>query len=102
MIWAEQIVFDLKVKLRWCFFGLNPVNTLKSFQNIHLPEDMKNKRMLNPAEISPNDLPGLPLSKAGTRTEEGRRLIFVLRHAGRQVIPLKQLYPLLRLQNPQH
>lgn len=48
------------------FFGLKPANTLKSFQNIHLFEDMKNKNLLNPAELTPSDLLGLPLSKVGT------------------------------------
>lgn len=40
------------------------------------------RRILNPAEISPNDLLGLPLSTVGTRPEEGRCLIVVLRPAG--------------------
>ena len=35
------------------FFGLNPANTLKSFQNICLSEDMKNKRLLNPVDSVP-------------------------------------------------
>lgn len=48
-------------------FGLNPTNTLKSFQDMGLPEDMKNKGLFNAAETSSGDLLGPPSSKAVTK-----------------------------------
>lgn len=46
------------------FIGLNPTNTLKSFRDMCLPDDMKNKRLPSAAETSPGDPLGPPLSKA--------------------------------------
>lgn len=54
------------------FSDLGPARTLKSFQNFHLSEDMKNKRLLNPAEISPNYLLGHQCQRWAPRAAEGR------------------------------
>lgn len=89
VIRTKQILLDLEDKLQWSlflFFGLNPANTLKPCQNIHLSEEMKNTRLLNP-ELRPSDLLGLPLSRWAPRPEEGRRIPF-LRYSAQANEPL--------------
>lgn len=97
VIWTKQILLDLQDKLQWFLFlcfGLNPANTLKSCQNIHLSEEMKKTKLLNP---DPSDLLGLPLSRWAP--EEGRHIPFL--HYNEQANELlPQAFVLLRLQKP--